>query len=329
MINVVRNLKLYGLLKGYFLVLLLMVLILLQLLFTTFVAQIEVVTISFDKLVVNILNDSATFGLIFIGSFMLCCAVWFLYRPFHIVWLIIKNKSYLPGFLYGWLVTRAAAQPEQTAKTANEYYWIFRNAAKVAKKLKVTAPDIAVDQTLDINAKVLPEFFHPTLIVLTQGLLNKLTPDEIEAVIAHELAHVKMRDTLSMSIIYLLMMLIIWLPVYVLHFFIDYVILYKWRDKKLGFMLSLLLVVMTYGLLPLLVFNTINRRFELRADKLAVQFSNSQSFFSALNTVHASQSQLADPLEAGLALMPKTVQAIVLRMLLSHPSIPSRIAALQ
>ena len=125
------------------------------------------------------------------------------------------------------------------------------------------------------------------------------------------------------------MLLTIWTPVYLAHLIIDYVFLFKWRNKNIGFIFSLFLVLLCYGFLPLFVLNTINRRYELRADKIAMQSTNLQSFLSALNTVHESQSSIPNPLEWCLAAMPKTLQVFALRTFLSHPSIPTRIQALQ
>ncbi len=322
------SIRTYGLIKAWFLVILLMTLVFTQFSISSVLLQLDL----FERMSATGLGQLSSYwpaiGLVTFVCFCVCCLVWLLYRPFNLLWLKLKNLPLFSRVLYSRFMPRSPALQGRLAGLPDDHLWIKRLASRVARKLGVASPTIAIDSSVEINAKVSPDFFHPSLIILTQGLLDKLTPDEIEAVIAHELAHVKMQDTLSMSIIHLLMLFIIWLPVYVFHIVIDYGFLFKWRDKRIGFLLGLTLVVAAYALLPLLVFNAINRRHEFRADKLAVRFSNIQSFFSALKTVQTSQSQQVNPLEQVLSVLPEIFQRFIKRLFLSHPSVSSRLEAL-
>ena len=302
-----------GVFRSYLLLILIAVLMLSQLLFTSSIFQIENTSNLINSIFANSLNPYV-FGFLFITGFLVCCSIWYACRPLAEIYLFLKNK-----------MNHGVHNRSESKK---QYYWISRLAGKISKKLNIAAPKIVIDRTQDINAKVFPDFIHPSLIVLSQGLLDKLTPDEIESVIAHELAHVAMQDTYSMSVTDILILITVWTPVYLFHLIIDYVFLFKWRNKNIGFIFSLFLVLLCYGFFPLIVLNTINRRYELRADKIAMQVTNLQSFLSALNTVHESQVSIPNPLEWCLASMPKALRGFVLRTFLSHPSIPTRIQAL-
>lgn len=314
--------------KAWVSVILLLMLIFIQFSLSSYLLQVDLLSYFSAYSPGQFFSDWPLIGVIAFACFCACFSVWFLYRPFNLLWLKLKNLPLSPRTLYSRFVPKSSDLSGTLAGLPGEHIWIKRHASKIARNLGVASPDIAIDSSLEINAKVSPDFFHPSLIILTQGLLNKLTPDEIEAVIAHELAHVKMQDTLSMSIIHLLSLFIIWMPVYFFHVLIDYVFLYKWREKRIGFLLGLSVIVASYALLPLLVFNSINRRHELRADKLAVRYSNIQSFFSALKVVDTSQQLQANPMEQGLSVLPEIIQRFILRLFLSHPSISTRLEAL-
>lgn len=318
-------LKFAGLARAYFLLIVIAALMLIQLTFSVslFLFDSNIV----NELVTHSISPSVNASLYILLGFLLCCTIWYCYRPVILVYLFVKDKlstsrSYSKNFPYGLFTHNSVSN------NTNQYTWITGLAAKISKKLDIRVPRIVFDKSPEINAKVLPGFIHSSLIILTQGLLDKLTPDEIEAVIAHELAHVAMQDTFSMSVTDLLILICVWMPVYIMHLLIDYIFLYKWRNKNIGFISSLFFVLFCYGFFPLFILNTINRRYELRADKIAMQSTNLHSFVSALNSVHDAQTTIPNPLQWCLDSMPKVIQVFVLRTFLSHPSIPSRIQAL-
>jgi len=312
-------------LKSYFLVILIPLVMLIQLYFFSLLTKLYVLGSllenSFSLASTQLYTRPSLTGIYLLIGFICCCFLWYSWRVVTLGFLWMKNRILLPV----WFVNKNAAKDE----TSNQYYWIYRLASKIAKKLNIATPDIALDDSLSLNAKILPDLLHPPLMVLSQGLLNKLTPDEVEAVMAHELAHVAMHDTFSMSILDTFIFISVWLPVYILHLVIDHVFLFKWRDKNIGFIFSLVIVLLSYGVLSLFILNTINRRYEWRADKIAMTCVNPQSFVSALKAIHVSQNSTPGVLDWCLVSVPKPMQHFILHMFLTHPSLPSRIQAIQ
>lgn len=79
---------------------------------------------------------------------------------------------------------------------------LYRTATRVAVQLDVPPPTIAVSERDAPEA--LAVGFRPTNVrlVLSRGTVETLErPDELEAVIAHELAHVKNRDAMVMTVV--------------------------------------------------------------------------------------------------------------------------------
>ncbi|ELZ06837.1 M48 family metalloprotease [Natrialba aegyptia] len=76
---------------------------------------------------------------------------------------------------------------------------LYRTATTVATMLDVPAPTIAISDSRAPEAMVVgyrPDAIH---LVLSAGTIDALDADELEAVIAHELAHVKNRDAMVMT----------------------------------------------------------------------------------------------------------------------------------
>jgi len=314
-----------GVLKSYILISIVVMLVLLQLLLTTHFLQLESLLSPANELLFLTIHPSLL-AITFFCGFTVCCGVWYFYRPVVMCYFAIKNSmlSWNPVSLFCVTINSS-----QINKNTSGYDWVSRIARRLARKLSIKAPAIMISSSLEINARVLPGLFHAPMIILTQGLLNKLTADEIEAVLAHELAHVAKYDTYTISILDLLLTCVLWAPVYFGHIVIDYVLLFKWRDKNIGFILCLFVAMISYGLLALLLLNAINRRYELRADQLAMTLVNTQSFINALHRTHSSGQSIPGALEWLIEFMPVFAQGFILRLFLSHPPIPVRIAALR
>jgi heat shock protein HtpX len=95
------------------------------------------------------------------------------------------------------LVLRMHHAREVDARTAPEFYAIVR---RLAERAGLPMPRVYVIDQPQPNAFATGRNPRNAAVAATTGLLNYLTADEIEGVMAHELAHVKNRDTLIMTI---------------------------------------------------------------------------------------------------------------------------------
>lgn len=75
---------------------------------------------------------------------------------------------------------------------------------RLAQQVGLPTPTLAVSPTSVPNAFATGRSQSAATVVVTEGLLDALDGDELDAVLAHELAHVKNRDVAVMSVAYLL-----------------------------------------------------------------------------------------------------------------------------
>jgi STE24 endopeptidase len=158
-------------------------------------------------------------------------------------------------------------------------------------------------------------------IVLFDTLLDKLTPEEIEAVLAHELGHFKLRHILRQVIIY-------FAASFVILAFLGWLIGQSWFYEGFGIEPSVARAMPLTGVaLFLLVFplvstwfraipNHLSRRREFEADSYAAGHSGARDLASALVKLHRDNAS---------TLTPDPVYAAVNH---SHPSAAQRIAKL-
>lgn len=81
---------------------------------------------------------------------------------------------------------------------------LHRRLQRLAQTADLPTPDVAVVQSRTPNAYATGRSPETATVAVTTGLLVELDDDELDAVLAHELAHVRNRDTAVMSIAYLL-----------------------------------------------------------------------------------------------------------------------------
>lgn len=89
-----------------------------------------------------------------------------------------------------------SAQPVDEAAAPE----LYRTVAKIAQMNRLPMPKVYVIPTETPNAFATGRNPEHAAVAVTHGILRLLGPDELEGVLAHELAHVKNRDTLTSTV---------------------------------------------------------------------------------------------------------------------------------
>ena len=95
------------------------------------------------------------------------------------------------------LVLRMTGAREVDVRSAPEFYGLVRD---LAARAKLPTPKVYISDNPQPNAFATGRNPANAAVCATTGLLNSLSRDEIAGVMAHELAHVRNRDTLIMTL---------------------------------------------------------------------------------------------------------------------------------
>ncbi len=82
----------------------------------------------------------------------------------------------------------------------SEYPGLHQTVERLAQQADLPKPTVAVAESNTPNAFATGRSQDSATVCVTTGLLNTLDSDELEGVLAHELAHVKNRDVIVMTI---------------------------------------------------------------------------------------------------------------------------------
>jgi heat shock protein HtpX len=81
-----------------------------------------------------------------------------------------------------------------------EYPELHATIRRLSQQADIPEPDVAVAQNKTPNAFATGRSRKSSVVCVTTGLMNTLNQDELEGVVAHELAHIKHRDVAVMTI---------------------------------------------------------------------------------------------------------------------------------
>ena len=245
---------------------------------------------------------------------------------------------------HGAMIRRATGAKGVTRLEAPKLYNALENLC-VSRGLTMPQLEIIEDPALNAYASGLNEGNYA--IAVTRGLIDTLDESELEAVLAHELTHIRNRDTQMMVIA------VIFAGIFA--FFGDMPIRrwdfpYGWSPRSkpagsrnsddrgndgrdgggavLAIMLAIAIIVITWGISTLIRF-ALSRSREFLADAGSVELTkNPDAMISALRKIdgHASV-EVVSRMEAFFIENP--VEERVAGFLATHPSISDRIAAIQ
>jgi heat shock protein HtpX len=140
---------------------------------------------------------------------------------------------------------------------------LFRLVAQLAKRAELPMPKVFIMENDQPNALATGRNPENASVAATTGLLRNLNQEEIAGVMAHELAHVKHRDTLIMTITATIAGALSMLANFALFFGNN-------RDSPLGFV-GVLLVAVLAPLGAMIVQMAVSRAREYEADRLGAE----------------------------------------------------------
>lgn len=218
------------------------------------------------------------------------------------------------------IVLKMHGAQEVDAASAPHFYPIV---ADLARRAELPMPKVYIIDSPHPNAFATGRNPENAAVAATTGLLNMLTRDEIAGVMAHELGHVKNRDTLIMTMVATVAGAISMLA--------NFGMFFRSGDNR-GNALATILAVIVAPIAAMIVQMAISRTREYGADRAGAEISgNPRALASALAKISRGAQAIPNPVAER---MPSTAQlyivpAHVSELFSTHPATEKRIAELE
>ncbi len=251
------------------------------------------------------------------------------------LWMLLMFAALMGfgGAIISLLMSKMVAKWSTGAQIINNssdptHRWIVSTVETFAKKSNIGMPDVAIYQG-EPNAFATGAFKNSALVAVSTGLLQSMSREEVEAVIAHEVAHVANGDMVTMTLIQGVMNTFVVFLSRVIGYFVDKVVLRNTNDGPgIGYYISTIVLDIVLGVLAAIVVAWFSRQREYRADAgAAALMGRKQPMINALARLGGlDPGQLPQSVQAmGISGRPSGFMALMS----SHPPIEDRIRALQ
>jgi heat shock protein HtpX len=207
--------------------------------------------------------------------------------------------------------------------------WLFNTVQRQANAAGIGMPEVAIYDAPDINAFATGMFRNDALVAVSTGLLQGMTRDEAEAVLAHEVSHVANGDMVTLALIQGVINTFVFFLSRVIGHIIDRAIFKTERGHGPAYWFTTIIAQLVLGILASAIVMWFSRHREYRADAGAASLEGKQKMISALERLQksANQPHLPEQLEAfGIS---GGMAAGLKSLFMSHPPLADRIEALR
>lgn len=215
----------------------------------------------------------------------------------------------------------------EEARTPTEI-WLMKTVREQADAVGIKMPEVAVFNSPEVNAFATGMTKNSSLVAVSTGLLNAMTKDEAEAVLAHEVSHIANGDMVTLTLIQGVVNTFVMFLSRVIGYAVDKIIFKTERGTGPAFFVTMIIAELVLGVLASMIVMWFSRQREFRADAGAAKLSGRGKMIAALERLQAQHEP---------SVLPKQMAAFGIsgggggfaKLFSSHPSLDDRIAALR
>src|SRR5690349_22345439 len=206
--------------------------------------------------------------------------------------------------------------------------WLVNTVRRQAQEAGIGMPEVGVFDSPDPNAFATGANRNSALVAVSTGLLQNMRRDEVEAVLGHEVSHVANGDMVTLTLIQGVMNTFVFFLARVIGGIVDKVILKNERGYGVGYMLTVIVAQIVLGFLAGMVVAWFSRQREYRADAGGAHLAGTNAMIGALEALKRVHTPTAMPEQMKAFGINDAQPSGFQRLLMSHPPLDERIAAL-
>jgi heat shock protein HtpX len=216
---------------------------------------------------------------------------------------------------------RVITQPSSSTEV-----WLIDSVAKLADRAGLPMPEVAIYEG-EPNAFATGASKSSSLVAVSTGLLQNMTREEAEAVLAHEVAHIANGDMVTLTLIQGVVNTFVIFISRVIGYLVDSFLRRNDSESSgpgIGYMVTSMICEVVFGILASIIVAWFSRQREFRADAgaaglmgSAVPMQNALRRLGNLHTEPLPKNMAASGIAGGIG-----------SLFATHPPLEARIAAL-
>jgi heat shock protein HtpX len=226
-----------------------------------------------------------------------------------------------------FIAKRATGAKLVNGQTGNaELDWLYATVARLTQQASLPMPEVGVYESGEVNAFATGPSKSRSLVAVSSGLLRAMRHEEVEGVLAHEVAHIANGDMVTMT----LLQGVINAFVMFLARIIAFALANRGsrEDRGGGNFFVVMALQIVLGILGSLVTAWFSRQREFRADSGGATLAGRDRMLGALRRLAANR-ELVDTQHQALATLKINGAKSWATLFSTHPPLETRIAALE
>ena len=238
--------------------------------------------------------------------------------------------SFISLFLSKWMAKMSTGTQIITQPRTRHEQWLLQTVEELSRDAGIKMPEVGIFPAYESNAFATGWNKNDALVAVSQGLLERFSPDEVKAVLAHEIGHVANGDMVTLAMIQGVVNTFVMFFARIFGNFVDKVILKNEEGHGIGYFIATIFAELVLGILASIIVMWFSRKREFKADEAGARLAGTGSMIAALERLRAEQGV---PVH-----MPDSLTAFGINgglknglagLLMTHPPLEDRIAALR
>lgn len=209
----------------------------------------------------------------------------------------------------------------------NAERWLVETVKRQSQQAGIPMPDVAIYHSQDVNAFATGATKSNSLVAVSTGLLNAMTEDEAEAVVAHEVAHIANGDMVTMTLLQGVLNTFVIFLSRMIATAVSSTRNDNGEESQSGgiyFLVSMVLEII-FGVLATIIAMWFSRYREFRADAGSAELVGKEKMIAALQRLQ----RVHEPQELEGSLNAMMINGKRQELFMSHPPLEKRIEALR
>jgi heat shock protein HtpX len=206
--------------------------------------------------------------------------------------------------------------------------WLIDVVTKQAQKAGIGMPEVGIFQAPVANAFATGMNRNNALVAVSTGLLQSMTPDEVEAVVGHEITHVANGDMVTMALMQGVLNTFVYFFATIIGYVVDRALSgdNERSGVGMGYYIVQMIAQVALGFLASMLVCWFSRYREFHADAGGANLAGKEKMIGALRALQRGHE--AEELPGQFAAFGINGGGIQ-KLFMTHPPLEERIAALQ
>ncbi|NLC09863.1 MAG: protease HtpX [Gammaproteobacteria bacterium] len=240
------------------------------------------------------------------------------------------SGSFISLFLSKWMAKKSTGTQVIDQPRTHHEQWLVATVQRLARDAGIGMPEVGIFPAYESNAFATGWNRNNSLVAVSQGLLERFSREEVEAVLAHEIGHVANGDMVTMTLIQGVVNTFVMFFARIFGSFVDKAIFKNEDGPGIGYFVATIFAELVLGILASIIVMWFSRWREFRADAAGANLAGTGAMIAALRRLQAESGRESE--------MPATLSAFAISaglktglagLFMSHPPLEVRIAALQ